>query len=99
MALEEKRLTHLENSVDTLTGLSMQLFDMQADNKAMMVQMDARLTAHEVRHEARMKLLEERHAAHDAEIAELRRDGQQLQRIWIRVARKNGWTDLLDEEE
>ena len=37
--------------------------------------------------------------AHDEELAELRRDGQKLQQIWIRIARKNGWDDLLDEED
>ena len=26
-------------------------------------------------------------------------DGKELQRIWIRIARKNGWDDLLDDED
>ena len=106
MALEERRLTHLENNVDILTGLSNQLFEMTAeskqmiaDNKQMIALMDARLTAADARHEARMERLEERQARHDEEMVELRRGGQQLQRIWIRLARKNGWDDLLDEEE
>ena len=95
MALEEKRLTHLENSVDILTGVSQQLLDMQADNKVMLA--DNKLMI--ARMDARIHTLEERHARHDEEMAELRRDGHKLQRIWIRVARKNGWDDLLDEED
>ena len=39
------------------------------------------------------------YAEHNEELAELRRDGQKLQRIWIRIARKNGWDDLLDEDD
>ena len=99
MALEERRLPHLENNVDILTGLSNQIFEMTAESKQMIALMDARLTAADARHEARMERLEERQARHDEEMVELRRDGQQLQRIWIRLARKNGWDDLLDEEE
>ena len=109
MALEEKRLTTLETNVDVLNGLSKQLFDMLADNKViladnkvMIARMDARLTAHE----AFVARMDARQAAHEAFVrdmqegqAEARRDIQQMHRLWVRIARRYGWTDLFSDEE
>ena len=50
-------------------------------------------------HEERMAKLEGWMAKSEERWAALSRDGQKLQRIWIRVAVKNGWDDLLDEED
>ena len=30
---------------------------------------------------------------HEEQMAELRRDGQQLQRLWVHLAKKHGWLD------
>ena len=109
MGLEEKRLTTLETNVDVLNGLSKQLFEMLADNKLMMADnklmlahMDARQTAHE----AFLAHMDARQAAHEAFVwdmnerqAEARRDIQQMHRLWVRIARQYGWTDLFSDEE
>ena len=109
MALEERRLSHVENNVDVLMGISKQLLDMQtdnktiiADNKAMIARMDARQTAHE----ALLERMDARQAAHEAFVrdmqeaqAEARRDIQQMHRLWVRIARRYGWTDLFSDEE
>lgn len=74
MAIEERRLTHLENAVDFLMGLNERMVELLAKQ-------------------------DERLARSEERLEETRRDVQQNQRLWTRLARKHGWLDDEDMDE
>ena len=88
MAIEERRLTHLENAVDILMELNARVVELLAKQ-------DERLA----RSEERLDKLDRLLAKQDERLEETRRDAQQTQRLWTRLARKHEWLDDEDMDE
>ena len=88
MAIEGRRLTHLENAVDFLMGLNERVVELLAKQEERLARSEERLD----KLDRRLALAEER-------LEETRRDAQQNQRLWTRLARKHGWLDDEDMDE
>lgn len=102
MATVDQRVGQLEGIIlkhDERMARMARLEERMAD---MLADQDARQTAHE----AFLERMDARQAVHEAFVlemnarqAEARRDIQQMHRLWVRIARRYGWTDLFSDEE
>ena len=89
----EQRVTNLEEAMITMADTTRQQGEALTESVVKLV--DVVSAQQEMLVEHRQELAEHRQelAEHRQEVAEFRRESAMMQRLWVHLARKNGWMD------